>query len=595
MFKEKGYIHMNNILDTEKKLKILFKDWEFFANIFLNGIHVDYIFLHKEYGVIIINFCHLEDFEKKSNELYILQGSLYLNDGQKNFIQFILLNQNKSIEVENKRGFLVFNLDLFIKNFKPEIIVNDFDPVLANNLYKYIKSLIVWERSEENIVVRLTSTQKEIIETRTTSGRRRVKGAAGSGKTLVSSLRAARLVAEGKRVLFVTFNITLPVGIQRIVLKALNQPNLLGLSKNNIFSDINIQHFVFVHFHGLLARLRLLCSVPEITSLNLLDQRLPSLLIDQFVKNRAIFAGVMFDAIIVDEGQDFDISWISLLLCLLKDKGEFLFISDDTQDLYFQAKSQNPNAMKGCGFSGIWKKLEYSYRMPPEITRLSSKFAELFICPLYKDQEINLPKSDLSYIQYGLFGCKIKWFQKGEMSPGSFDLRNSIKIHILNELNNLLNNESLNLNEICLICNNKAFGQQIVTFLNSCNIYTDSTFSEDKNVNRREKFNFGSLYNSLKCTTVNSYKGLESRAIILVNVYNKNFNVSLKDHMVFYVGLTRVKESFDSQCYLIVINEIDMYNSFISEEIMKVNGELLSLENYKASKVSQVHYYEPVN
>ena len=55
----------------------------------------------------------------------------------------------------------------------------------------------------------LDTNQRSLAETRTDTGYRRIKGPAGSGKSLVLAARAARLANEGKSVLVATFNITL--------------------------------------------------------------------------------------------------------------------------------------------------------------------------------------------------------------------------------------------------------------------------------------------------------------------------------------------------------------------------------------------------
>lgn len=63
--------------------------------------------------------------------------------------------------------------------------------------------------------VPLTPRQRELITTRTDSGFRRIRGAAGSGKSLVLAGRAAQLSREGKDVLVVSFNHTLNSYLRR--------------------------------------------------------------------------------------------------------------------------------------------------------------------------------------------------------------------------------------------------------------------------------------------------------------------------------------------------------------------------------------------
>lgn len=582
-----------------QKLTNIFLDWEYFIDKKLNGITADCIFLHKTYGVLIFNICDEENFDKKYNCICHIRDCLYLTEGQKNFVYFILLTKSnisaKKENIENNSNFLICNYEDFINKIKSTSFVNIFDSSISEEVYNYVYSLIKWVPSEELIYLNLTTAQKDVIETRTVSGRRRVKGAAGSGKTLVASLRAARLIAEGKKVLFVAYNITMPIYIQHMVNRLLNYPQYFGMNKSFSVSNLAVQNFIFIHFHGLLRLLRSQSSKSSIREQSLLSDSLPDLLSHEILNKPEQFRDFKFDAIIVDEGQDFCVPWIYMLTLLLKNNGEFLFISDDTQDIYKRTDTQTLSAMKGCGFSGIWKRLEYSYRMPASVTRLSSEFAHQFIYPFCQGKELNFPEPDLSS-QYSLFECKIKWIQNFSSVPSSHEIRELIKIHILNEVHNLLKIEKLAFDDICLICNSKKFGQIIVDYLNSNNIYTDSTFSDDIQKNRAEKLSFGSDPNVLKCTTVNSYKGLESKAIILVNVYdNEKANVDLIEHMKFYVGLTRVKESLDSSCYLIVINEVGCYNLFISTAINNIGGELLSLDSSNKLKCISVYYHKPTS
>ena len=61
----------------------------------------------------------------------------------------------------------------------------------------------------QRMPLEMDQKQRELAQTRTKSGYRRLKGAAGSGKSLVLAAKAAKLVDEGKDVLVVTFNMTL--------------------------------------------------------------------------------------------------------------------------------------------------------------------------------------------------------------------------------------------------------------------------------------------------------------------------------------------------------------------------------------------------
>ena len=62
---------------------------------------------------------------------------------------------------------------------------------------------------KDNLKTQLDPRQYQIATTRTATGYRRVKGPAGSGKSLAIAARAAMLACEGKQVLVCTYNITL--------------------------------------------------------------------------------------------------------------------------------------------------------------------------------------------------------------------------------------------------------------------------------------------------------------------------------------------------------------------------------------------------
>ena len=62
-----------------------------------------------------------------------------------------------------------------------------------------------------------------------------------------------------------------------------------------------------------------------------------------------------FDAVLVDEGQDFRVQWWNLLRELvLRDGGEMLLTTDPTVDLYGKASWSSPNTLESAGFTEPW-------------------------------------------------------------------------------------------------------------------------------------------------------------------------------------------------------------------------------------------------
>ncbi|WP_345195558.1 hypothetical protein, partial [Kistimonas scapharcae] len=64
-------------------------------------------------------------------------------------------------------------------------------------------------KADQRKPIILDAIQEKLATSRTKSGYRRIRGPAGSGKSLILAARAANLLREGKTILVVTFNITL--------------------------------------------------------------------------------------------------------------------------------------------------------------------------------------------------------------------------------------------------------------------------------------------------------------------------------------------------------------------------------------------------
>ena len=78
---------------------------------------------------------------------------------------------------------------------------------LANDLRGWLREPFFSQ--EQRRPPKLNPQQYDIMRTRTPMGYRRIKGPAGSGKSVALAARAARLAAEGKHTLVVSYNITL--------------------------------------------------------------------------------------------------------------------------------------------------------------------------------------------------------------------------------------------------------------------------------------------------------------------------------------------------------------------------------------------------
>ncbi len=169
--------------------------------------------------------------------------------------------------------------------------------------------------AEGERLIRLTEEQYGLLDTLSLQRRALICGCAGSGKTVLAVEKAARLANQGFRVLLTSFNKGLANSIRA----------QLGTLPSNL--DI-------AHFHDLctgLAR-KAGISLNQRDDAKFFEEELPTALMDAADK----LPEDRYDAIIVDEAQDFQELWWEPLQCLLHDPddGILYIFYDDNQNIY---------------------------------------------------------------------------------------------------------------------------------------------------------------------------------------------------------------------------------------------------------------------
>lgn len=163
----------------------------------------------------------------------------------------------------------------------------------------------------------LTDEQERILDETELDKRKVFFGAAGTGKTFLAIEKARRLNGAGKRVLLTCFNKNLAAYMAGLV------PHQVACQS---FHDFLMER---------LARAGRGLQVPEsgAEQSTFYDETLPT-------AGFEFYAGApvedKYDAIIVDEGQDFSENWYTCLHAMLKDEtdGEFYVFADPNQDLF---------------------------------------------------------------------------------------------------------------------------------------------------------------------------------------------------------------------------------------------------------------------
>jgi hypothetical protein len=178
-------------------------------------------------------------------------------------------------------------------------------------------------REEDRRIVELTDQQKYVLAYVTKRERAMVVGPAGSGKTMLAIQLAERLADGGRRTLLTCFNARLGAHLkERVGDRASGgRPNL----------EVH-------HFHELCRTMaeEAKLDVPDVPqgedeARSYYETTLPNLL-----QQAARRLGPRYDAIVIDEAQDFREGWWPALLALHASPGEgplYLF-ADDSQNLY---------------------------------------------------------------------------------------------------------------------------------------------------------------------------------------------------------------------------------------------------------------------
>lgn len=363
----------------------------------------------------------------------------------------------------------------------------------------------------------MDAKQRRLAESRTKNGLRRIKGPAGSGKSLVLAARAAKLADEGKTVLVVTFNITLWHYLRDLTVRAIERRGSLS-------------NVVFEHFHSWCRSICLEVGWSEQyerlwsadTGSDVLETRLPAL-----VHNAANEEGApRYDAILVDEGQDYHPSWWRTLRRFLSDDGEMLLVADGTQDIYGTAKSWTDEAMAGAGFTGSWAILNVSYRLPPATIPVMRRFAGTFLSGL----DVNLPEPRQGELSFA--PCRLRWVQ---CEPGQ---ATSVCMDEIKRLMRFTGEGHANA-DITLLASDTDAGRQVTEALAFHDVSSVATFAKDEEERRRQKFGFWMGDARLKATTLHSFKGWES-PLLVVDIREAVGRDSLA---LIYTGLTRLKDS----------------------------------------------------
>ena len=205
---------------------------------------------------------------------------------------------------------------LFGVRQKPEhdacnILINK---VLAPSfkLYSTLEDqLVLFNHSAHKV---MTEEQERILDETEDDKRKIFFGAAGTGKSFVAMEKAWRLAQAGYRVLLTCYN-----------------RNLVDMYSAGVKSPLVTSACFLDFIQEELERSGTSVKTPQGDVESFYNETLPDLAFDYFSQ---LPDGEKYDAIIVDEGQDFKDTWFLCLEAMLKPEGQFYVFADPKQDLF---------------------------------------------------------------------------------------------------------------------------------------------------------------------------------------------------------------------------------------------------------------------
>ena len=345
--------------------------------------------------------------------------------------------------------------------------------------------------------------------------RRRVRGPAGCGKSFGLAARAARLASEGKNVLVLSFNVTLSHYLRALV------------ASHCATYAANPARVTCVPIHAFSGRI-----VEDAKAQGIEPGDVGK--VDRWDEVIAKAAAVLqqgyrcqYDAVLVDEGQDFELTWWQMLRDhVVKPDGEMLLVADPTQDIFNKQAWTDEERMIGSGFSGQWTDLAGSYRMPSDMVPIANAFAEQYLGGARLAAAVPADRLEIS-------GTTARTERRWENISPTADLGREVGLQTVALLRA---NPELCPSDVVFMCETHPQGLEAVKVIEASGFAVHHMFGTTTSEKQRRKRRFWPDAPGVRGCTVDSFKGWESRAVVLgIGTWDG------RSPRLAYVAMTRVK------------------------------------------------------
>ena len=544
--------------------------WEIYLQPHINGMIPDFVLLHPSRGVVILE---VKDWSGSGPDMRTLRSAIATSEMRVKEIADLycpVIGEHYRGRVVHRFVFPYLSREAFrdlsrnLEKWVPAqfITEDNLDESLRDNIQRALprgvsddvsdatSDLRLWFTEpefsrEQRRPVTLDSRQEELLNQ--DPARRVINGPAGSGKSQLIAARAAKLARDGKRVLVLSYNITL-VNYLRDLAVRWPDPSLPSRPIR--------ENVIFLNFHQLAKRICIEAGFhDEYAALwggsarnrDALRTGLAKLLRKVLDGRKGKYQ--THDAVLIDEGQDFRPGWLQALPGLLSEKGQMWVAVDLTQDIYERGEHWPRDLFSGLGFRQP-AKLEGSYRLHPTVASLAAKFAEDHLKRTLVDSPDRSTEEQPELGDFSALPPRLRWIQMQKdievAALASVYFREIWKLHT--ELRDPA------IAEIVFLCSTHELGLAIIKELSKEGVKVRHTFDKNSNPPRRQKMAFFKGDSRIKGTTIHSFKGWESRVLLM----HIPLGITESNMRLVYAGLTRLLNSRFGSALTVLCQDPDL-------------------------------------
>jgi hypothetical protein len=376
---------------------------------------------------------------------------------------------------------------------------------------------------EQGREINYTKRQQELSQSKNVQ--QKIKGVAGSGKTLVLAKRAVNAhKRHSEKVLILTFNISLTSYIHDMI--------------SDVRENFEWKNFTILHYHLFFS------SAANNYLLDINDEK--------DYENIDFFESTAkkikkYKTILIDEIQDYKEEWIRIIKKYFWDEGgEFVVFGDEKQNIYGRKldETKKPNTT----IVGAWNLLNESFRLTTKIALLAEKFQNSFFMDKYDIDNIQTIKKTQGTFDFETNIMQINTFQNIEtLAKEILETIKKYQIHsndicILSYKIETLRNLDFFIRKYSQEKTNTTFEtKEFYDFLTSKYKEHPKIFeTEIKNIRRVKKISFRLNSGTMKLSTIHSFKGWEAPTLFLV-IDEDEHSTHLDE--AIYIAITRARQN----------------------------------------------------